>query len=145
MNPHQGLPAPAELIVTYGGANPKTWPIHGDLVVIGRAPTCDLGLVSGEVAPVHCILFRRPEGWRGRRGGGRGTTRLNGEGLTEAPLHDGDVVQIGAFVVEARLPPVPVPAPTAAAAARTPVATPAPVAVAIPAPVAVPAAVPAPV
>ena len=98
-------PGQAALIVTYGNTTCKHRPLEGDLVVLGRAPTCDISLVSPEVAPVHCILQRGHDGWRLRDcSGGRHTTRLNGRPIHEEALRDTDVLQIGAFSFEVRLP-----------------------------------------
>ncbi len=52
------------LVVTYGNTTRKTRPLDCDLIVVGRAPGCDLGLVSPEVAPIHCLIARVPVGWR---------------------------------------------------------------------------------
>ncbi len=103
------------VVVVYGATKRKCRPLRGDVVVIGRSPGCDIGLVSPEVASVHCVLVRLAEGWRVRDCSGR-STRINGRAIHEEPLKDGDVVQIGAFSFEVRLPavePKPVPAATA--------------------------------
>jgi hypothetical protein len=98
-------PGQAALIVTYGNTSRKHCPLDGDLVVLGRASTCDISMVSLEVAPVHCILQRGRDGWRIRDCcGGRLATRLNGRPIHEEALHDTDVLQIGTFSFEVRLP-----------------------------------------
>ncbi|HTU90870.1 MAG TPA: FHA domain-containing protein [Gemmataceae bacterium] len=98
-------PGQAALFVTYGNTTRKCHPLEGDLVVLGRAPTCDISLGSPEVAPVHCILLRTSGGWRLRDcSGGRHATRLNGRQFREEALHDSDVLQIGAFSFEMHLP-----------------------------------------
>src|SRR5437762_4913208 len=51
------------LIVTYGNTTRKSRPLDRDVLVVGRAPGCDLGLVSPEVAPVHCLIVRLADGW----------------------------------------------------------------------------------
>jgi pSer/pThr/pTyr-binding forkhead associated (FHA) protein len=98
-------PGQATLIVTYGNTTRKFLPLDRDLVVLGRTPVCDLALVSPEVAPVHCVLLRMAEGWRIRDcSGGRHATRVNGRIIQENALHDSDVLQIGTFTFEVRLP-----------------------------------------
>lgn len=98
-------PGQAALFVTYGNTTRKFQPLQGDLVVLGRAPTCDITLVSPEVAPVHCILLHSSDGWHLRDcSGGRHATRLNGRPVQEEELHDCDVVQVGSFSFEMRLP-----------------------------------------
>lgn len=98
-------PGQAALIVTYGNTTRRLHPLEGDLVVLGRSPSSDITLVSPEVAPIHCILQRRSDGWRIRDCcGGRHATRLNGRIVREEKLNDCDVVQIGTFSFEMRLP-----------------------------------------
>src|SRR6185437_15863943 len=97
-----GQPA---LIVTYGNTTRKYRPLDRDVLVLGRSPACDIGLVSPEVAPVHCLILRMADGWRIRDcSGGRHATRLNGQSVHEEMLHDTDVLQIGTFSFEVRLP-----------------------------------------
>jgi hypothetical protein len=91
------------LIVLYGSTKRKFRPLEGDLVVLGRTAGCDIGLVSPEVAPVHCVLFRVEEGWRIRDCSGR-ATRVNGTSIHDEPLRNGDTIQIGTFSFEAQLP-----------------------------------------
>jgi pSer/pThr/pTyr-binding forkhead associated (FHA) protein len=92
------------LIVTYGTTSRKRRLLERDVVIVGRAPGCDVALASPEVAPVHCILARGPQGWRVRDCSGRGATRVNGTPVVEGPLRHGDALQVGAFSFEAYLP-----------------------------------------
>lgn len=94
------------LIVKYGTTKRKYRPLLRDVIVIGRNSGCDIGLVSPEVAPVHCVLIRLPGGWHIRDCSGR-ATRVNGNAITEDVLKDGDTVTVGTFSFEAHLPPVP--------------------------------------
>jgi pSer/pThr/pTyr-binding forkhead associated (FHA) protein len=111
------------LIVTYGNTTHKYRALERDLVVVGRAPGCDVALASPEVTPVHCILARGPSGWRIRDCSGRGGTRVNGVPVVEGPLKHGDTLQIGAFSFEAHLPGGDAPPSVeAAVAARMPAA-----------------------
>lgn len=112
------------LIVRYGATKRKFRPLQGELVVLGRAPGCDVGLVSPEVAPVHCVIVRLADGWRIRDCSGR-ATRVNGKSVRDEPLRNGDTIQIGTFSFEAHLPPGAAPA-AAAAAAPAPLAEVAP-------------------
>jgi pSer/pThr/pTyr-binding forkhead associated (FHA) protein len=92
------------LIVTYGNTTRKHRPLDRDMLVIGQNRSCDVGLVSPEVGPVHCILHRCPDGWRIRDCGSRCGTRVNGKVVHEARLCDGDAIQIGPFSFQAHLP-----------------------------------------
>jgi pSer/pThr/pTyr-binding forkhead associated (FHA) protein len=106
-------PGQAALIITYGNTTRKHRPLDRDLFLLGRSPTCDVALASPEVAAVHCILHRTGDGWNVRDcSGGRHATRLNGRTIQEEALRDCDVLQIGAFSFELRLPsarPTPIP------------------------------------
>ncbi len=97
-----GQPA---LIVTYGNTTRKNRPLDRDIVLMGRSPACDIGLVSPEVAPVHCVILRTADGWRiCDCSGGRYSTRVNGQAIHEEALHDTDVLQIGTFSFDVHLP-----------------------------------------
>jgi pSer/pThr/pTyr-binding forkhead associated (FHA) protein len=92
------------LVVTYGNATRKYRPLDADLLVLGRSPVCNIHLVSPDVAPVHCVLFRGALGWQLRDCSGRPGTRVNGRVVQEAVLGNGDIIQVGAFSFEMRLP-----------------------------------------
>jgi chromosome segregation ATPase len=96
-------PTQPTLVVKYGATKKKYRPLLRDIVVLGRGQGCDIGLVSPEVAPVHCVLLRLPGGWVIRDCSGR-ATRLNGQPISEEPLKDGDIITIGTFSFEAHLP-----------------------------------------
>src|SRR4051794_40003695 len=93
-------PQQPALIVTYGNTSCKCRPLDRPLLVMGRAPGCDLSLVSPEVAPIHCVLAHVAGGWRLRDCTGRSATRLNGKAIHDEALVDGDIIQIGTFSFE---------------------------------------------
>jgi hypothetical protein len=95
------------LVVTYGNTTRKHRPLDRDLLILGRGRGCDLSLGSPEIAPIHCFIFRTRTGWSIRDCGSRIGTRVNGEPIEEAPLHDGDIVQIGPFCFQMCLPCTP--------------------------------------
>ena len=97
-----GTPA---LFVLCGATRKKWRPLQGDVIMLGRSSGCDIGLVSPEVAPVHCVIVRTLSGWRIRDCSGR-ATRINGKAIQDEPLRNGDVIQIGTFSFEAKLPAV---------------------------------------
>jgi pSer/pThr/pTyr-binding forkhead associated (FHA) protein len=99
-------PSQPALIVTYGSTCRKHRVLDRDVLVIGQHRNCDLELASPEIAPVHCLVIRGPDGWRMRDCGSRIGTRLNGKRIQEAPLCDSDALQIGPFSFQAHLPPV---------------------------------------
>src|SRR5205814_9309281 len=71
------------------------------------------------VCRVHSAVLRRADGWQVRECGSQNGTRVNGRVVQEAPLRDGDVLQIGTFSFEARLPS-PRQGPVRAVGARMP-------------------------
>ena len=96
--PDPGRPT---LVVTYGNTPRKYRCLERDIVVIGRAPGCEIALASPEVAPIHCVLARCANGWRVRDCSGRGATRVNGTAVADSPLRNGDSLQVGSTVLEA--------------------------------------------
>jgi pSer/pThr/pTyr-binding forkhead associated (FHA) protein len=117
-------PQQPALIVTYGNTSRKHRPLHNDVMVVGRSTACDVGLVSPEVAPIHCVLVRLAGGWRLRDCTGRSATRINGKPVQDEALADGDAIQIGTFSLRVHLPagPLAVAVPVAAVATVAPVA-----------------------
>jgi hypothetical protein len=97
-------PTKPALIVLCGATKRKHLPLVGDVIVLGRGGGCDLGLVSPEVAPVHCLILRIAGNWRIKDCSGR-ATRVNGKSVQDEVLHNTDVIQIGTFSFEAHLPP----------------------------------------
>jgi pSer/pThr/pTyr-binding forkhead associated (FHA) protein len=96
--------ATASLLVRYGNTPHRERPLEGDLVLVGRGRGCDLALSGPDIAEVHCILVNAATGWRLRDCGSRTGTRINGQVIQDAPLSDGDLVHVGAFLFEVRLP-----------------------------------------
>lgn len=97
-------PAHPSLVVTYGNTTRKVRPLDREMLVLGKAAGCDVKLVSPEVANIHCLIVHGTDGWRVRDCGSRVGTRLNGKSVQEAPLDDGDVLQIGSFSFHLNLP-----------------------------------------
>lgn len=97
-------PARPSLIVTYGSTRRKCIPLDRAVFVLGRAAGADLGLVSPDIAAVHCVIARLANGWCVRDCSGRKATRLNGKSIDESPLVDGDILQVGSFSFQANLP-----------------------------------------
>lgn len=98
-------PTRPTLIVQHGNTPRKYRRLEKEVLVLGRAPGCDLSLEAPEVAPVHCVIVRAADGWRVRDCTGRGGTRLNGSSVQDAVLCDEDVLQVGSFSFAFHLPP----------------------------------------
>src|SRR5581483_3990393 len=75
-----------------------------DVIIIGRARGCDLGLEAPDVSSLHCVITRGPYGFSLRDCGSRAGTRLNGDAVVEATLNDEDLLQVGPFSFRVHLP-----------------------------------------
>ncbi len=92
--------------MTYGNTTRKYRPLDRDVIVLGRASSCDLNLVGAEVSPIHCLLLRCLNGgWRVRHFGGRIGTLVNGKPIQEAVVEHDDNLQVGSFSFKMHLPP----------------------------------------
>src|SRR5436309_15634809 len=101
------------------GEAPLLIPLHGpgerrprqlDHVVatIGRARGCELCLDASDVSTIHCLIYRSPDGYRVRDCNSRAGTRVNGDSVGAGlRLRDGDVVNVGPFSFEVKLPTPP--------------------------------------
>jgi pSer/pThr/pTyr-binding forkhead associated (FHA) protein len=98
-------PSEPTLIIQTGNTRRKHRPLDRDVMVLGRAPGCDVGLESPDVAPVHCVVVRAADGWHVHDCTGKGGTRVNGDSVYDAALTDGDVLQVGSFSFLLHLPP----------------------------------------
>src|SRR5262245_26324359 len=88
----------------FGGPDKKPRALDKEVMTVGRARGCDITLDANEVSAVHCIFFRSDIGYRLRDCGSRTGTRLNGNAVKNAPVANGDVLQIGPFRFEIKLP-----------------------------------------
>lgn len=95
--------APA-LLPMFGGTEKKPRLLDREVITMGRARGSDFCLDGNEVSALHCIIFRAIDGFRVRDCGSRTGTRVNGQGVKNALLGNGDVLQIGPFSFEVRIP-----------------------------------------
>jgi pSer/pThr/pTyr-binding forkhead associated (FHA) protein len=95
------------LIVTFGNTAKRHRTLHRQVTVLGKARGCDIGLVAPDVSDVHCVILRTGGGLHIRDCASRSGTRLNGEEIAEAMLHDGAILQIGPFSFRVYLPSSP--------------------------------------
>jgi pSer/pThr/pTyr-binding forkhead associated (FHA) protein len=93
------------LVPLYGGLDKRPRPLDRDVITVGRARSCDIGLEAPEVSTLHCLLYRTAEGFRVRDCGSRTGTRVNGDVPRHNVLADGDVLQIGPFSFTVQIPP----------------------------------------
>ncbi|HZZ80621.1 MAG TPA: FHA domain-containing protein [Gemmataceae bacterium] len=93
------------LIPIAGNFDRKPRTLDRDVTTIGRARGTDLCLEANEISTLHCIVYRCPDGYRIRDCNSRCGTRINGESVKNGLLRDADIVNLGPFSFEFRLPP----------------------------------------
>src|SRR5688572_3684816 len=95
----------AVLIPVAGHYDKKPRSIDRWVTTRGRAGGADLCQEANEISTLHCIIYRTAEGFRIRDCNSRCGTRINGESIKSSVLHDADIVNIGPFSFEFRVPP----------------------------------------
>jgi hypothetical protein len=93
-------PAPTdlgELILQNGPHKGTARALIAPVMLIGRSGNCDLRLGGTDVQPIHCVLVADEVGWRVRNFAGPDAVKVNGVPITQAPLGDDDVLEIGRF------------------------------------------------
>lgn len=103
------------LIPIAGNFDRKPRTLERDVTTIGRARGSDLCLEANEISTLHCIIYRGPDGFRIRDCNSRCGTRVNGANIKSGKLNDCDIVNLGPFSFEFRLPAALFPADTAKA------------------------------
>ncbi|MBI3408100.1 MAG: FHA domain-containing protein [Planctomycetes bacterium] len=93
------------LVPMHGGLDKKPRFLDRDVITVGRARGCDIGLDAADVSTLHCVVYRARDGMRLRDCGSRTGTRLNGVPVKNNLLCDGDVVQMGPFSFVVQIPP----------------------------------------
>lgn len=69
--------------------------LRGEQVVIGRLSDCEIQIPDSNVSRRHAAFIRLDDGWAIEDLDSTNGTRLNGQSVTRARLHDGDVVEVG--------------------------------------------------
>ena len=73
--------------------------IGEDPVVIGRSPESDVKLTDSTVSRRHAQIVRDGDAWFVRDLGSSNGTKVNGTGITDHMLEDGDEVKVGAVTL----------------------------------------------
>ncbi len=102
-NQQSKTPQPA-LVPLHAAQGKKTFSLDRDAVVVGRARGCDIGLDAPDVSNLHCVIARTADGYRIRDCSSRAGTKINGDSVKNAALHDGDVLQVGPFCFTVQIP-----------------------------------------
>jgi pSer/pThr/pTyr-binding forkhead associated (FHA) protein len=93
-------PAPATgmLIVTRGPNTGSEFVLEHVITTAGRHPDSDIFLDDVTVSRRHVEIERSPSGWIVRDVGSLNGTYLNGDRIDgDAPIHNGDELQVGKF------------------------------------------------
>ena len=85
------------LVVKRGPNVGSRFALERDVVRAGRHPESDIFLDDVTVSRRHAEIVRRESQYVVRDAGSLNGTYLNRERVDEAPLHDGDELQIGTF------------------------------------------------
>jgi pSer/pThr/pTyr-binding forkhead associated (FHA) protein len=99
----------ASLEFVNGQTKTECWPVDRVITLIGCAQGCKIRLHGREVAPVHCSLVSTPGGvWALDLVTSTGV-RVNGWPTRLARLKEGDLLQIGEFMIRLRYEEAPCP------------------------------------
>ena len=93
----------ARLVVLAGQAGGGDFAIGGR-AVIGREPGCEVQLEEAAVSRRHAEIEWTYEGYKLRDLGSRNGTYLNSAEIDEAPLMDGDLIEVGLVQMSFRRP-----------------------------------------
>ena len=85
------------LVVKRGPNAGSKFALDNDVTRAGRHPNSDIFLDDITVSRRHAEVVRREEGYHVRDAGSLNGTYLNRERIDEAPLANGDELQIGKF------------------------------------------------
>jgi pSer/pThr/pTyr-binding forkhead associated (FHA) protein len=96
----------ARVLVNEEGEGPRSVPVPGDGLLVGRADHCDLVLDDEAVSGDHLEIAIRGAAVMATDLDSRNGTLLNGERIDRPRrLRNGDVIQLGRFRLELALPP----------------------------------------
>jgi predicted component of type VI protein secretion system len=96
---------PARFWVSEPGEGPRSVPLGGDSLLIGRGERCDLTLEDEAVSADHLEIAVRGAAIMATDLDSRNGTLLNGERLGRPRrLRNGDVLELGRFRIEVALP-----------------------------------------
>lgn len=88
------------LTVQYGRQEGVVYELQGDREVIGRSPKCEIFLNDMTVSRSHATLEKIADGWSIQDDGSFNGVWVNNTNIDHVMLHDGDIIQIGCFVLK---------------------------------------------
>jgi pSer/pThr/pTyr-binding forkhead associated (FHA) protein len=91
----------ASLTVVAGPNEGQTYPVE-QVLTLGRSPMAEVMLSGSSVSREHARITRTGTGYRIRDLGSTNGTKVNGARIDEAPLVNGDRVEIPPYTLEFR-------------------------------------------
>jgi hypothetical protein len=95
--PVEGLEGPALVVRSGGGRTGETFKPAGDRTRIGRSPDCEIFLDDVTVSRDHAVLVERDGKFSVEDQGSLNGTFVNRRRIDDAPLENGDELQIGKY------------------------------------------------
>jgi hypothetical protein len=92
-----GISGPALVVRSGGGRAGETFHPMGERTTIGRSPDCDVFLDDVTVSRKHAVLVAEGERFHVEDLGSLNGTFLNRKRIENAPVEDGDELQIGKY------------------------------------------------
>jgi hypothetical protein len=92
------------IVVSRDGLVVSAHELAGDVVRIGRNPTCEIPLADERVSALHASLERSGEGWCIVERSSSDSLRLHTQGDDEGWLAVGDVIEIPPFMLQVVAP-----------------------------------------
>ena len=82
---------------------PRRLEFAGDKLSLGRGEKCNLVLDDEEISRLHATINYRESGFEIRDVGSANGTYLNGAPIIEAEIRDGDLLEMGSFIIAAHI------------------------------------------
>lgn len=98
----KALRDPHTLHLVSGPGAPRSFPLIGERLTIGRADTADIPIDSQQLSRSHAVLEKTAEGYTCRDLDSANGTFVQGVKVASAVLRDRDTVQLGDVVFEYR-------------------------------------------
>jgi pSer/pThr/pTyr-binding forkhead associated (FHA) protein len=92
-------PAPGRYLAVEEGEVTRLVPLHGQVTHLGRGFSADVRLDDQSVSRRHAVIVAHPHGTRILDDRSANGTLVNGQRVTEATLHDRDMIQLGAVAL----------------------------------------------
>ncbi|NOZ21451.1 MAG: SpoIIE family protein phosphatase [Planctomycetes bacterium] len=87
-------------LIAFKGTNSETiYDLGDEPVTVGRHPDNTIHVLDAKASREHCRIVKAEEGYEVRDNGSRNGTVVNGVAVMEAPLSDGDRIQVGNTVL----------------------------------------------